>query len=83
MIRLLAETDAAQRATIITALDSADADCNGALDGWFASTDALGYTRDKARWFADLARAELAHLPASDARSVLESVAEFAIERQH
>ena len=82
LIRLLAQTNPAQRATIIAALDAAETDCK-VLDRWFDSTDAISYTREKARWFADLARAELAQLPTSDARTVLESVAEFAIERQH
>ncbi|HVU87779.1 MAG TPA: polyprenyl synthetase family protein [Pirellulales bacterium] len=82
LIRLLAQADATQRGKIVAALD-ADPCCPGALDPWFDASDALAYTRDKARWFADQARAELAQLPASDARAVLEVVAEFAIERQH
>ncbi|HEY4308583.1 MAG TPA: polyprenyl synthetase family protein [Pirellulales bacterium] len=83
LIRLLGQVDQAQRATIIAALETNAPDCDGALDRWFEASDALAYTRDKARWYVDLARAELAQLPTSDARTVLESVAEFSLERQH
>ncbi len=93
LIRLLAQVDATQRGEIIAALDSgspdgtdpdcADPSCQVALDPWFDASDALSYTRDRARWFADQAQAELAQLPPSEARTVLEVVAKFAIERQH
>jgi octaprenyl-diphosphate synthase len=86
LIRLLAQSDTTQRAAIVAALDStegAEPRCQDALDRWFDASDALAYTREKARWYADQALAELAKLPKSDARTVLETVTEFAIERQH
>jgi len=83
LIRLLSQVDAAGRATIVAALECSEPRCDAALNRWFETTDSISYTRDKARWFAHPARAELAHLAPSAARSVLERVADFAVERQH
>jgi len=89
LIRLLSQVDAPQRAEIIAALECGPTqrggvlEGEGALDGLFEATDCISYTRDKARWFAELARNELAQLSPGAARSVLEGIADFAVERQH
>ena len=83
LIRLLSQVDSEQRATILAALDAPDNGCSATLDRWLEAGDAIAYSREKARWYAERARGELARLPKSPARSVLEMVADFAVERQH
>ncbi|MCA9247588.1 MAG: polyprenyl synthetase family protein [Planctomycetales bacterium] len=46
------------------------------------ATDALEYTREKARWYVEQAIADLARLPASEARDILQSLAEFVLARE-
>jgi octaprenyl-diphosphate synthase len=83
LIRLLSQVNELDQAKIIALLDRAAPRNNGTLDHWFEKTDAIAYSRDKARWYADRARGELAQLAPSSARTVLEHVADFAVERQH
>jgi octaprenyl-diphosphate synthase len=85
LIHVLSEVDGLQRAKIIDSLESDSLRSEGArlaLRCWFESTSAVNYTRDKARSFADLARAELARLGPGSARTILEHIADFAVERQ-
>ncbi|MBI2824204.1 MAG: polyprenyl synthetase family protein [Planctomycetia bacterium] len=82
LIRLLSQVDAEQRAAIVEVLDGNEPQCADVLASWFDATDSLDYTRQKARWFADRAKSELLCLPSSPARSVLERVTDFAVERQ-
>lgn len=83
LIRLLTQVDGEQRAAILAALETTGEGSSATLERWLESGDAIAYTREKARWYAERARAELARLPSSPARSVLEMVADFAVERQH
>ena len=86
LIRLLSQVDGMQRATIIDSLECNTSRSNGsrvALASWFEATDAVNYAHDKARSFADLARAELERLAPTAARAILEHIADFAVERQH
>jgi octaprenyl-diphosphate synthase len=83
LIRLLAQADEKRRATIIAALDSPAPLASGAIEEWFAGCDCLEYSREQARGYIERAKNQLARLPASPARSVLERVADFSIERQH
>ena len=81
VIRLLAQSDDAQRAEIIRVLRRGGVESRRALADWLAQSDALAYAKGKASWYADLALQELRTLPASPAREVLESLTRFVVAR--
>ncbi len=83
LIRLLSQVDAAERNAIVACLESNASRTSDALDVWFERSDAINYAHEKARGYVELARAELACLPAGEARSVLECIAEFSAQRRH
>jgi len=83
LIRLLSQVDEKQRAVIVAALDSQTPLPAGALEDWFAGSDCMEYSREQARLYIERAKTQLAGLPVSAARSVLERVADFSVERRH
>ena len=59
---------------------SADSD-RRTLCQWLEQSEALDYACGVATRFAEQARAELDHLPASDAREILSDITEFVVAR--
>ena len=53
------------------------------LAPWFDRFDALTYTRDKARQYANLAGKQLEDLPANLASQTLAALPEFVVSRSH
>jgi octaprenyl-diphosphate synthase len=82
LIRLLAESSAAQRTEIIELLASGSRADRSQVNLWLESSDALGYARESACRYADAAREEIRQLPPSRERDVLATLCELVISRQ-
>jgi octaprenyl-diphosphate synthase len=82
LIRLLAESSAAQRAEIIELLTSKNRADAQQINVWLDRSDALHYARDKARHYAALAAADARRLAPSPARDVLIALGELVVSRQ-
>jgi octaprenyl-diphosphate synthase len=82
LIRLLAQSSPAEREEIRELLSSRSREDRSQIAVWLERGDAMQYARDKARHYADLARAEALALPASEARDVLVALSELVISRQ-
>ena len=82
LIRMLAQLNAADRATVVAMLTSTAADRREKLEPWLARTDGLRYSRDKALSYARAAQADLAVLPESPARDALHRLAESVVRRE-
>ncbi len=82
LIRLLEQTSPEERPSILEILARSGNHRREALQPWFAQYDALAYARTRAEEFASQARDELAHLPASPAKLVLEGLTYFVVARQ-
>ncbi len=81
LIRLLAESTAAQRGEIIELLSSNTPGDRSQINLYLERSDALDYAREKARWFADAARDQTRHLRPSPERDVLEALSELVVNR--
>jgi octaprenyl-diphosphate synthase len=81
LIRLLAESTAAQRGEIVELLSSGTPDDRSQINLYLERSDALVYAREKARWFADAARDQTRHLPPGPERDVLEALSELVVDR--
>ena len=82
LIRLWELSDEAQRREIVAIMGRSDNHRREALEPCFESAAALDYARQKAAGYADKARAELAPLAPSPARTVLRQLTEFVVERR-
>ncbi len=82
LIRLLAQSPSDDRRSIMEILTRTGNHRREALQPWFAQTDALGYARARAEEYAAQAREELANLPETPAKSVLEAITHFVVARQ-
>lgn len=83
LIRTLEQADPAQR-EYLHALLCGEADGQAdSLRTFFDRCDALAYTRDKGREFAQQALEQLATLPASPAEQSLRKLGEFVVNRSH
>jgi octaprenyl-diphosphate synthase len=82
LIRLLAESNAAERSEIIELLTSKNRADAQQINAWLDRGDALRYTRDKARAYAALAQEDALRLPPSPARDVLVALCELVVSRQ-
>jgi octaprenyl-diphosphate synthase len=82
LIRLLAESTAAERAEIVELLSSNTAAGRQQVNLWLERTDAFVYSLNRAKHFAQLAAADLRQLPASPARDVLHTLTELVVSRQ-
>ncbi len=82
LIRLLAESSAAERAEIVELLSANPPASRQQINLWLERSDALSYTLSKARHFADLAAGELKCLAPSPARDVLHTLTELVVSRQ-
>ncbi len=81
LIRLLAESTAAQRGEIIELLSSNSPGDRSQINLYLERSDALVYAREKARWFADAARDQTRHLRPGLERDVLEALSELVVNR--
>ena len=82
LIRLWELSDEAQRRENVAIMGRSDNHRREALEPCFESAAALDYARQKAAGYADKARAELAPLAPSPARTVLRQLTEFVVERR-
>ena len=83
VIRALELADPTQREQLLTLLSGQS---NGQLESLrnsFAQFDALNYTRDTGRRFAEQALEQLAPLPSSPAEQSLRKLGEFVVNRAH
>lgn len=82
LIRALAQSNDSQREEILALINREGINPTLALQPWFERTGAIDYTRAKARWFVEQARAELDSLPPSDSLTVLRTLTDFVLARQ-
>jgi octaprenyl-diphosphate synthase len=82
LIRLLSESDAAQRAELIALMTCGTSAARGQIAQLLERSDALDYARDKAKSFVALAETEAHHLPSGSARDVLLELSELVVSRQ-
>lgn len=83
MIRLLDQLNLSDRTALLGQLSDSGDDHRDILRSWWDRSDAISYTRDKAREIGRLACQELDRIAASPARSSLTGLAEFVVSRQH
>ena len=81
IIRVLAICPAAQRPALVELLRSSEPAARHELARWLARSDALEYTRDKARSYAQRARQRLATLPDRAAKQTLVALTELVVSR--
>lgn len=81
LIRLRDTMTADQRPQLIAALQSPVEERREAINPWLAESDAIAYTRNMAEHYAQQAREQLECVPESDARTVLEHIAYFVVNR--
>ncbi|MDZ4779466.1 MAG: polyprenyl synthetase family protein [Planctomycetia bacterium] len=82
LIRLLEQVSASEKPSILEILTRSGNHRREALQPWFTQCDALGYARTRAEEFATQARAEIAQLPESAAKMVVEGLTYFVVARQ-
>ena len=82
LIRLLSQADAEDRGKLIAILSSSGNHHREALQRWFEQSDAIEYSRDRARWHARRAGAELDNLPPSPVCEMLKGLTEFVVTRR-
>ncbi len=82
VIRLLAECGASERSEILELLSSNSRADRSQVNVWLERGDALAYADQRARHYAERARAETEHLPPSAARDVLALLCELVVNRQ-
>jgi octaprenyl-diphosphate synthase len=81
LIRLVATANETDAAAIRDLLSRPDEHTAAALVPYLEQSDALEYTRQRAAEFAAAARAQLAILPASPAKRILEAITDFVADR--
>ncbi len=81
LIYAMAQGTAEQSALVRRAIENGGYDLLDQVQDIIQSTGALAYTESVARQEAELARTQLAHLPASEYREALIALADFSVER--
>jgi octaprenyl-diphosphate synthase len=81
MIHFLRSAPREHRALLRTLLESRDSDKAEKIRNLILPSKSIQYARDAARGHVDRARSAIAELPESDARGVLDTMAEFVISR--
>lgn len=81
LIRLLAAVGEEDRAALTEALSKEGDHHREVLRPWLQRHDVVSYSREQARSFTDSAREELALLPETPAKTSLEGLADFVINR--
>jgi octaprenyl-diphosphate synthase len=81
MIHFLRTAPREHRALLRTLLESRDGDKAEKIRNLILPSKSIQYARDAARGHVDRARSAIAELPESDARGVLDTMAEFVISR--
>jgi octaprenyl-diphosphate synthase len=81
MIHFLRTAPREHRTLLRTLLESRDADKAEKIRNLILPSKSIQYARDAARGHVDRARSAIAELPESDARGVLDTMAEFVISR--
>ena len=82
LIRLLGQSTAQDRATVLDLLRRSGNHHREALRPWFERCDAIAYARGKAEWFTAQAVAQLSDLPANPAVDALRGLSDFVVNRQ-
>ncbi|MDT8282566.1 MAG: octaprenyl diphosphate synthase [Gammaproteobacteria bacterium] len=83
LIYAMRQGSAEQAALVKTAIEKGGYDMIDEVQAIIRQTGALEYTEKMARQQAELAIAELAHLPDSDSRLMLENIARLSVYRSH
>ena len=81
LIRLLATASRSRRESLVDLLSHPNEATKTALKTYLAASDAEDYTRRRAGEFVVAAKAALARIPDSDAKSLLLTIADFSISR--
>lgn len=81
VIRLLAVSDEAQSSRVRDLLSQQKEDAIPELLACLEQSDAVDYTRRRAREYAESARQSLSALPASPAKSILMELTDFVVQR--
>ncbi|MFT7642716.1 MAG: octaprenyl-diphosphate synthase [Pirellulaceae bacterium] len=81
IIQTLSQATPADRETILVILQSSDPDRQAKLLPYLEQYDAIQYTRDKAQYYANQAKLQLADIEASDAKQTLEIICDFVVQR--
>jgi octaprenyl-diphosphate synthase len=81
VIHMLANLPADKGREAREVVAQADARRRGELAAWLEETGSISYARNRAVEFVVAGKQELAHLPESQARSLLEDIADFALRR--
>ena len=81
LIRLYETVPPDRRAELELLLQSTSESDRRTLSQWLTESDAFDYARGAAIRFAEQARGELDHLPASDSRDILSDITEFVVAR--
>jgi octaprenyl-diphosphate synthase len=82
LIRLLSQSEAEDRAKILSLVSQPNGAGSAGLRHWLARSDAVAYARQKAEGYIERALGELEILPPSPAVDSLRGVAEFVVARQ-
>jgi octaprenyl-diphosphate synthase len=82
LIRLLSQSEAEDRAEVLSLVSRADRAGSAGLRHWLDRSDAIAYSRQKAKECVACAIRELEILPPSAAVDSLRGVAEFVVTRQ-
>jgi octaprenyl-diphosphate synthase len=83
LIRLLDQTPADEKRTMLDQLSNSNNHHRELLRPWWDRSDAIAYSRAKAVQFSQLAFQELDTLPPSPARDSLRDLTEFVANREH
>jgi octaprenyl-diphosphate synthase len=81
LIRLLQVVEAKDRAELVAQLSSSEEHHRTILAPWLERFDTIAYARERARWFTERARGELASFSPSPALDSLLGLTEFVIMR--
>jgi octaprenyl-diphosphate synthase len=81
LIRLRDTMCADERSQLMDALRRPAEERREAINPWLVASDAISYTRDMAERYAQQAREQLECVPESDARTVLEQLTYFVVNR--
>ena len=83
LIYAMQQGSAEQAARVKTAIEKGGYDMIDEVQAIIKQTGALEYTEQMAQQQAELAIAELAHLPDSESRLMLENIARLSVYRSH
>ncbi len=81
LIRAMQLAEGHERAQLLELLSADEPVGNAALKPWLERYDAIQYAIDKAAWYAERARQQLADIPDSPARQVLACLPDFVVMR--